>query len=246
MTKPYPQTAGVEGPHYAIIPEWIVFHADLNAAAVRVYAVLARHEGKAGCYPSVGTIATEAHMNEKTVAAARAQLVDVGAIEVLPRYDKGRQTSNRYRLAGDQPLAENRGSAPPKIGGEEGAENRGTNVSPKERISFSKENEAEGEKGIPKALRGPRPPTHSDARARLIADAVWKGSDPKPALGYPQVLAVARKLAAVRSDDPVIVAAMLAAPTVTVAAVEVVLNKRKPKNRAAEDWQATFAETGGA
>lgn len=67
----------------------------------------------------------------------------------------------------------------------------------------------------------------TDSRALLLATEVWESADPKPALGFAQVRSVARKLVAVRPESiHELVKAMLAAPTITVAAVEIVLNRK--------------------
>ena len=99
---------GVEHSYrFAIIPEWVLYHPDLSANAVRVYGALARHGmDPATCYPSQERIGKLIGVAPRSVAALIRQLGDVGAVQVVPRYLRGRRTSNGYLLAGDMPLTE--------------------------------------------------------------------------------------------------------------------------------------------
>lgn len=93
----------VSGYWFAKVPEWVVYHPDLDGNAVRAYAVLDRHAG-ADCFPALATIAKLMNVSEDTARRAYRKLIDVGAVKVEKRYtDAGRQTSNRYILAGDNP-----------------------------------------------------------------------------------------------------------------------------------------------
>lgn len=89
------------------------------------------------------------------------------------------------------------------------------------------------------AAKRSEPRTIGDSRALLLATEVWEAADPKPALGFPQVRSVARKLVAVRPESiHELVKAMLAARTMTVASVELVLNTKK---RDGNDFEAAAA-----
>lgn len=125
---------------FARVPEWIVFHDELSGTDIRLYAVLDRHTGKT-CHPKMSTIASEmGGISEATIRRSITALRAVGAIQVEARFtDEGRQTSNEYLLAGDEPLVV--ASAPPRPSKFEGVEGSagGTliplNESPKERDS---------------------------------------------------------------------------------------------------------------
>lgn len=89
---------------FARLPEWMLFHPELSDGAVRVYGVLDRMTGGAGCFPGVPTVAKRMHKSPDTVRRAIRELERVGAVTVTPRHTrKGRQTSNLYALAGDAP-----------------------------------------------------------------------------------------------------------------------------------------------
>lgn len=97
------------GYRFAAVPEWVVFHPDLNGSDVRVFAALARFANKQReCWPGVEGLAEKLAMNIKTVRRSIAALEACAAIAVERerRDDDGRQLSNRYHLAGDRPLRE--------------------------------------------------------------------------------------------------------------------------------------------
>lgn len=89
---------------FARVPEWVLCHDGLEPVDVRVFAVLDRYDGKA-CFPSLGTVGGRIGRSEDTVRRSIRRLVEVGAVSVQERHVKGRQTSNRYLLAGDHPLS---------------------------------------------------------------------------------------------------------------------------------------------
>lgn len=85
--------------YFAQIPEWVLFHEDLSPQAVRLYCVLARFsEGRA--WPGRQLLAERLQAKStKTVDRALKDLVDVGAITVIPRWDEaGDRTSNAYKV----------------------------------------------------------------------------------------------------------------------------------------------------
>jgi len=93
---------------FAITPHWVIFHPDLNATAVHVFAALDSYADRASRETWVGMAALAERLgcSEGTVRNAVRSLSRVGAVVVHPRFDSdGRQTSNLYQLAGDSPLA---------------------------------------------------------------------------------------------------------------------------------------------
>lgn len=101
---------------FARTPEWVLFHPDLNGTDVRVFGALDRFDGR-DCIPAVPTVAERLGVSRDTVERAIRSLEAVGAVRREQRFtDEGRQTSNRYILAGDEPLppasADSRGSSP--------------------------------------------------------------------------------------------------------------------------------------
>lgn len=90
---------------FATVPEWVLDHPELDANAIRVYAVLDRYGSKV--VPALATIAERTRTSESTVRRAIRALEAAGAVRVtVRRTDQGRQTSNEYLLAGDEPLGD--------------------------------------------------------------------------------------------------------------------------------------------
>lgn len=85
--------------YFAILPEWIL-HADISAGAVRLWAILNRYANSNGhAWPSRKTIAAVMRCSTATVDRAREELVEIGALTVIPRKtDAGDPTSNLYVL----------------------------------------------------------------------------------------------------------------------------------------------------
>lgn len=88
---------------FARVPEWVLFHPDLDAVDVRVFATLDRYDGTE-CIPSLETIGSRVTRSADTVRRSIRRLEDVGAVRVESRNVEGRQSSNRYHLAGDAPM----------------------------------------------------------------------------------------------------------------------------------------------
>lgn len=117
MTDSVDRPAVTRDYHFAQVPEWVLYHPDLSAQAVRVFGALDRHAGEAGsCYPSLARIARLIGCSQDTVRRAIADLVDAGAVVVTPQFvpavghdgeptGKMRQTSNTYELRGAPPGA---------------------------------------------------------------------------------------------------------------------------------------------
>jgi hypothetical protein len=100
---------------FARVPEWVLYHPDLNGTAVRVFGVLDRFDGR-DCFPGRKAVAERLGCSEETVKLALRALRSAGAIAVQARWVRGdgvsergeRQTTNRYHLAGDAPFTEER------------------------------------------------------------------------------------------------------------------------------------------
>lgn len=99
---------------FAIIPEWVLDHPDLDGVAIRVFGILDRYAGEQSeAWPGLNTVASRAQLSVDTVRRAVSRLASAGAVRVTPRFDgEGRQTSNSYLLAGDGPLTAGTHTAP--------------------------------------------------------------------------------------------------------------------------------------
>jgi len=88
---------------FAIIPEWVLYHASLTGADVKVYCILDRFasDSTRDCWPSIATIAERDGRSERRVADSLKALEAVGAIRITRR-----RTSSIYTLAGNGPLRE--------------------------------------------------------------------------------------------------------------------------------------------
>jgi hypothetical protein len=89
---------------FAIVPEWLL-DADVNDAAVRLYAVLLRFGQSSGArMPARSTLA--ARMRKKstdTIDRALRELVQLGAVVVQHRFDGGQRLTNRYVVRTTRP-----------------------------------------------------------------------------------------------------------------------------------------------
>lgn len=85
--------------HFAMVPEALV-NSHVSDAAVRMYAVLALHADRKTSSTFVGyrAIGELLGKSKRSLMRACSELVEVGAIEVIPRVVGGRRTSNLYRL----------------------------------------------------------------------------------------------------------------------------------------------------
>lgn len=92
-------TIEAEDEYFAMIPEWVLFHPDLTAQAVRLYGALKRYaNAKNRCHPGRQALADAIHVKSRsTVDRCADQLERVGALDVTPRFDDaGDRTSNSY------------------------------------------------------------------------------------------------------------------------------------------------------
>jgi len=87
---------------FAIIPEWVIFHPGLEAMDVRVFGCLDRYGEQP--FPGVPTLARQLHCSDRTVQRSIERLEEARAVRRIMRFRDGRQTTNAYVLAGDQPL----------------------------------------------------------------------------------------------------------------------------------------------
>lgn len=86
--------------YYAIIPEWVLFHADLSHGAVRLYGVLRRfadHRGVA--FPGLSAIGKKYGVEPRSVTRHMDELIAAGAVTKKRRVGgNGKVTSNLYRV----------------------------------------------------------------------------------------------------------------------------------------------------
>jgi hypothetical protein len=87
---------GIE--HYARVPEWVLY-SDVSSNAIRLWAVLIRHQGPNGIYPARKRLAEQMHCSLDTVDRALKELVAISAVEVEHRTSEdGDLLSSRYHL----------------------------------------------------------------------------------------------------------------------------------------------------
>jgi hypothetical protein len=88
---------------FAQIPEWVLYHDELDALDVRVWGVLNRHGDQP--FPGHKRIGQLVGKSTDTVARSLNRLAKVGAITSEARYrDDGSRTTNLYTLCGSTPL----------------------------------------------------------------------------------------------------------------------------------------------
>lgn len=86
--------------YYAIVPEWVLFHADLSHGAVRLYGVLRRFADQRGiAFPGLSAIGEKYGVVPRSVTRHMDELITAGAITRKRRLGTaGRATSNLYRV----------------------------------------------------------------------------------------------------------------------------------------------------
>lgn len=132
------------GYRFATVPEWVLFHAELQPVDVRVFGVLDRYANKAAtAWPGLAKIGALAQCSEDTARRAIRRLEAVGAVTVEPGVDDaGRQTSNRYHLAADAPMHKGGSSGATPVGGTDARVEGGTAATQKRaRRNESQKNE---------------------------------------------------------------------------------------------------------
>lgn len=82
---------------FAVVPEWVLY--GFSANAVKVYAALDRCANREReAWPSLGLLGERLDFSEPTVRRAIRELEAGGAVERVPKYVAGRQTTNSYYL----------------------------------------------------------------------------------------------------------------------------------------------------
>lgn len=241
-----PSTPGVESTYrFARLPEWILYHEDLSDIAVRVYATLDRFDGR-DCIPALATVGERIGKSEDSVRRAMRALGAVGAIIVEHRSVEGRQTSNRYLLAGDKPFRPRESATLPP------ADLPGTGVAPmppepeqekreQEEPSSSLRSdgvvrEESGSDTYPIGAPVPAPKDEGQQLARTYWDAFIAANDGlRPSTPFLQLAAVARKALKSGLLNWEVVAGMLATKVMTGEAVvkEAIRIRREQENRPA-------------
>jgi helix-turn-helix protein len=86
--------------YYAIVPEWVLFHATLSHGAVRLYGVLRRFADQRGiAFPGLAAIGTKYGVTPRSVTRHMDELIAAGAVTKKRRIGRaGRATSNLYRV----------------------------------------------------------------------------------------------------------------------------------------------------
>lgn len=83
---------------FAIVPEWLIY-SGVSSNAIRLFAVLHRHDGAGGCHPGRKRLATLMACSESTVDRTIRELSDAGAVTVEAQFDEsGDRSSNSYLL----------------------------------------------------------------------------------------------------------------------------------------------------
>lgn len=91
--------------HYAILPEWILYHPRLSAGAVLLFCALQRHAGEKGIFPARATLAKKLHVSEATIKRQAGELETFGILTRTQRCPNGSFSSNSYTLELDEERA---------------------------------------------------------------------------------------------------------------------------------------------
>lgn len=95
--------------HFAIVPEWVLYHDKLSDRAVRLYAILRRKADNATgvAWPSRATLAAALRgCSKESVDRAVKELVTAGAVTTERRFDHERKQwqSTRYTVMTSSPV----------------------------------------------------------------------------------------------------------------------------------------------
>ena len=83
---------------FAMVPEWLLL-SQATGNAIKLFAILHRHDGDGGIFPSRHRLADLMRCSVDTIDRLTHQLEKLGAITVEVRFaDDGDRTSNAYRL----------------------------------------------------------------------------------------------------------------------------------------------------
>lgn len=89
---------------FSVIPEWLLFHPDTTDKAIRLFAVLHRHDGRNGIYPSRTHLARLMGCSVNTIDRTSVALVKLKALRVETRYMAGGgHKTNIYHLVFTKP-----------------------------------------------------------------------------------------------------------------------------------------------
>ena len=118
---------------FAIIPEWVLDHADLPHGAVRLYGVLGRYADDQGrCWPSRLTLARRLGCSTGTVDRWAIALVDAEALHVERRkQDAGHNLTNLWTIFRTDPQHRGGGGASTRGGGRTDAGRGAASVRPR-------------------------------------------------------------------------------------------------------------------
>ncbi len=182
----------------------------------------ASDDGEVSAYRRSRTfLARKANASPSSVRRAIVELEQIGELEVTRR-GSGREQSD-YRI-----VLPNEGVHPAPAGAPpvttQGVQPDPPGVSPL--VPPSSHSSPVLPIGIPGAAPAAGP-DELGARADAVARAVWEGKTPRPAIPFVGVRTVARRLLAAGWTDPEVAGAMLAAPTISIGAVEIQLNRSR-------------------
>lgn len=116
-----PKSVSADWGSFAMVPEWLLY-SSASGNAIKLFAVLHRHEGDAGIYPSRSRLTELCGWSLPTTDRAIDELKDLGAITIHPRHSpNGGQSSNEYVLHGHPPVTTPLGTCdqPPLITGDQ-------------------------------------------------------------------------------------------------------------------------------
>ena len=91
---------------YAQVPDWLIRHRGVSDAAKVLYAAVMRFNGCTEIRPSRATLAEMIGKSVRTVSRLLEELEGEGIVQVIQRYDNGRQVSNVYRIRFSDPAWE--------------------------------------------------------------------------------------------------------------------------------------------
>lgn len=234
----------VEVPNaFAAIPEALLYDPDMSSHAVRVYGVLLRHgSDPTNCYPSHARIGRLVGKSSSSVPRWIRELVDAGWVEIVPRYrPEGDPDSNGYRvhafpIPADRRRAAQQGVPAAQRGGVPAVQRGGSPLHSAPKESHGTKATSNDNPPAPAApvggagtLPGVDPPatkivTPERERAQRVVAKVWEMKKPKPATPFIAAVKIAERLLEAGHDPQRIGWAMVKAPTITVAAVELQLN----------------------
>lgn len=125
--------AGSDIGAFSIMPDWII-RSMVSDRAKCLFALIGRYADRDHeAFPSRRALAAVLRTSVNSIDRATKELVDIGALEVLPRVDHaGDRTSNLYRLIYAQPAGVAPRMGPPLTTGETtGGPTRGGTVAPR-------------------------------------------------------------------------------------------------------------------